>query len=83
MCQVTVYAFPEYCWGITLPILAAGYGAMHMHMQRTWNAHAAMHMLPCTCCHAHAAMHHVSGLSFLCMHYIAKPDMLHDPILAM
>ena len=52
MCQVTLYAFPEYCWGITLPILAAGYGAMHMHMQRTWNAHAAMHMLPCTCCHA-------------------------------
>ena len=45
---VTVYAFPEYCWGITLPILAAGY-----------------------------------GLSFLCMHYIRKPDMNHDPILAM
>ena len=30
MCQVTVYAFPEYCWGITLPLLATGYGAMHM-----------------------------------------------------
>ena len=73
MCQVTVYAFPEYCWGITLPILAAGYGAMHM--QCTCNAHAAMHI----CCHASC----VTGLSFLCMHYIRKPDMLHDPILAM
>eukprot|EP00964_Phaeocystis_antarctica_P031953 scaffold18076_cov33-Phaeocystis_antarctica.AAC.2 len=48
----------------------------------TCNAHG-MHMLPCICCHAHAAIRHVSGLSFLCMHYIAKPDMLHDPILAM
>ena len=84
MCQVTVYAFPEYCWGITLPILVAGYGAIHM--QCTCNAHAtcchahaAMHMLPCTCCHASC----VTGLSFLCMHYIRKPDMNHDPILAM
>ena len=54
--------------------------AMHMHMQCTCtcNAHA-MHMLPCTCCHASC----VTGLSFLCMHYIRKPDMNHDPILAM
>ena len=63
MCQVTVYAFPEYCWGITLPILAAGYGVMHMQCTCTCNAHAhAMHM-QCTCCHAHVAMHHVSQAS--------------------
>ena len=71
MCQVTVYAFPEYCWGITLPILAAGYGVMHM--QCTCNAHA-------TCCHAHAAMHicHRPLLSLHALHpqagHASRPD---------
>ena len=49
VCQVTFYAFPEYIWGLTLPILAAGYGAhaMHMHM---------LHMhTPCT---SHATYMH-------------------------
>jgi len=45
---VTFYAFPEYIWGLTLPILAAGY-----------------------------------GLSALCLIYLTKPNMMHDPILAM